>query len=1085
MPDGTTTRGSRAARSSGLRLNTSQPRARSQGPIRREVPDATPAEEAEFQLATRFSSFFQPGLEQLQRNQQQRSLDTIRRENKELAVQARADALRPGAAEAARTGNLSSFTDDATASRRAYVETLKDTIARRAAIEDFSGAFSSSLNALDFDTGNPAVLQSAFLEENLKGADPFFADIYQQEFTDKADRAVFAWRKSRASFQAARVVKNTITTMQMDPPTSAEGVQQFLADVQNSALGADGKLAAHQDAMAALMREAVKTPAVLRALDQPDPGHPENLSLREQHPELWEKANADAISEYRAVRTLAAAEDLDNLDFALTQAEEGLGEASIQEVFGMIMDHKQRHGPSARMSDLRDRAIKSFQNNAEFSAVFDTFMNSDDFISDSDLNKHGMKLFSQAKQQLVAEGKQPFEVVGRLGQMLARRGFGDDFGDNLEHELNSSATARVQEAFVLLSAADAEAPGIAGRLGLSEEAQNTFAFLRAGQLFSDPDQGFAFGTSLEEYRNLPKEARDFEKWAPATFGTKLFNETVTEALEDLDEDEHTQAMQIAVRREVARSMARLSRTDNEDLGTIAENARAIAVEAIKNRASVIEVDGERLMDIDLSPRRIILPNGESFNSRPLNGDDIDFMEESFEALQESVGDALGDGFAGVRPDAFGTPWGRGYELLVFDAAGTPMPLVGTAGTAYPLDDEASVEALEALGADDPLTSLVTIGPDGRRMLNVPPILPDDGLPLNATGSLRVFPHPTNPGMFKVYATGDRTSIEQLTRDERDRMDEIIEEREETGPMLAFRQAVEREAQVLDQQTIARAARQFPPQLISGIGQPRDPGRRDPQAVGQAIQVPGVNPVPDAPPVARQPKAYEAEFQRLLDSLTDGGRAPAASRLGLSGAAPIDGAEMEIIITQLEDIIVQDGYQGDSLTTNFDDTMQEEVLANVRREEGFSSVAYEDGNDLSIGYGFFLGRKDAKPRLEAMGYDWQKIRSGEQGITKPDAEALMLQVIQQQNRRLDREFDKLDRHQRIALLDLAYNCPACVGPKLIKAIKEGDLEEAAREIAYRSNRGNNEVLAGRRVREAIQFLGSSMPLPEDTDLREIR
>jgi hypothetical protein len=64
---------------------------------------------------------------------------------------------------------------------------------------------------------------------------------------------------------------------------------------------------------------------------------------------------------------------------------------------------------------------------------------------------------------------------------------------------------------------------------------------------------------------------------------------------------------------------------------------------------------------------------------------------------------------------------------------------------------------------------------------------------------------------------------------------------------------------------------------------------------------------------------------------------------------------------------------------------------------------------------------------------------------------------------------------IAMLDLAYNCPACVGPKLKAAWKAGDRRKVAWEIAYNSNRGNHPVIEGRRLREAQKFLGANVPM----------
>ena len=70
---------------------------------------------------------------------------------------------------------------------------------------------------------------------------------------------------------------------------------------------------------------------------------------------------------------------------------------------------------------------------------------------------------------------------------------------------------------------------------------------------------------------------------------------------------------------------------------------------------------------------------------------------------------------------------------------------------------------------------------------------------------------------------------------------------------------------------------------------------------------------------------------------------------------------------------------------------------------------------------------------------------------------------------DEVYNNLDKSdEMISLVSLAYNNPALIGQKLVKAIKDGNRAEAWYEIRYNSNAGRNHGLQNRRTFESDNF-----------------
>jgi GH24 family phage-related lysozyme (muramidase) len=196
---------------------------------------------------------------------------------------------------------------------------------------------------------------------------------------------------------------------------------------------------------------------------------------------------------------------------------------------------------------------------------------------------------------------------------------------------------------------------------------------------------------------------------------------------------------------------------------------------------------------------------------------------------------------------------------------------------------------------------------------------------------------------------------------------------------------------------------------------------------------------------------------------------------------------------METMVLESAKDGTFLDTP---EFAQEFTTFVEEIEGFESVAYDDHQlgsqwhsskkkgDPTIGFGFNLNSAGADAMLANAGLDKQAILKGKP-ITRQQAESLLKQKSAVTATWLKKHFKgvPVSGNQWTALMSLAYNSrwdkngPTLIGPKLTKAIKDGDLETAANEIEFNSTGGAPKAvkrgLEARRRYEALVFRGASL------------
>lgn len=146
---------------------------------------------------------------------------------------------------------------------------------------------------------------------------------------------------------------------------------------------------------------------------------------------------------------------------------------------------------------------------------------------------------------------------------------------------------------------------------------------------------------------------------------------------------------------------------------------------------------------------------------------------------------------------------------------------------------------------------------------------------------------------------------------------------------------------------------------------------------------------------------------------------------------------------------------------------------LEKHEDERFVAYDcTASACTVGIGFNL---DANGELfkKTLGVDEAFLKSVKQRRTElnqAQVETLFKASIRQAEavcRRKIKNFDQLSQGRRIALTSLAFNAPALIGPKITKAVVNGQWDKAIHEIQHNSGAVNNG-LRNRRADEAKIF-----------------
>lgn len=147
------------------------------------------------------------------------------------------------------------------------------------------------------------------------------------------------------------------------------------------------------------------------------------------------------------------------------------------------------------------------------------------------------------------------------------------------------------------------------------------------------------------------------------------------------------------------------------------------------------------------------------------------------------------------------------------------------------------------------------------------------------------------------------------------------------------------------------------------------------------------------------------------------------------------------------------------------------LSKLAGYEGFRPTVYRDTTGHpTIGFGFNLSAPETLTVIKSFGYDPEKLYKEQQQMSLEDAIKIKEELYGRSRRRVQDIFKDipLKENQIESLTSLHYNNPNLIGENLRRLIMKGDYAEAAKEIAFRSNKAKDPGIAKRRLKEADTF-----------------
>ena len=151
-----------------------------------------------------------------------------------------------------------------------------------------------------------------------------------------------------------------------------------------------------------------------------------------------------------------------------------------------------------------------------------------------------------------------------------------------------------------------------------------------------------------------------------------------------------------------------------------------------------------------------------------------------------------------------------------------------------------------------------------------------------------------------------------------------------------------------------------------------------------------------------------------------------------------------------------------------------LIAQLSTAEGRKNKKYIDSvGKPTVGVGFNLAKDGARKRIEELGLDYDKVKSGKQTLTDEQIDKLFdddRKIAQDAVRRDVPDFDNLDPERQKALTDMAFNMGSLTKfPAFVKAVNAKDWAGAAREAGLnkKGNRPSKWVKqVGKRAKRII-------------------
>ena len=174
---------------------------------------------------------------------------------------------------------------------------------------------------------------------------------------------------------------------------------------------------------------------------------------------------------------------------------------------------------------------------------------------------------------------------------------------------------------------------------------------------------------------------------------------------------------------------------------------------------------------------------------------------------------------------------------------------------------------------------------------------------------------------------------------------------------------------------------------------------------------------------------------------------------------------------------QGGAALDTPQTPMGDRYADRRFRSLESFEGNRATVYQDHKGFrTVGVGFNMDAHGAREAWRAAGLpdtDFDATRDGRREMNPSEVRALADVTMERAERVVVQRLQGADlsEPQRLAMVSLAFNGPALLGPRLVSAVREGRHQDVVNEILYNSGTQSDPTrgVAVRRYHEAEMYV----------------
>jgi GH24 family phage-related lysozyme (muramidase) len=908
---------------------------------------------------------------------------------------------------------------------------------------------------------DPELLQQKVLQDELKGSDDIFGEAAMQTFLEMTSKSVSSHKQARIADATVRNFKLMRDDIQTQLKSGTVWTPQDITRLEATAfgigslVGSETALKYREAAVFEMMKFASDPDNGGRAMYLMDIENEDGIRLADRYPSEALAAREHWLQSEGKMQTAAEKQNLDDIEQTmLTQ------QGTPMELITSVSRHEELFGRSDASQSMRSKLLTKLGDSANINGLLDSWRT-------GDLSSLTRKAWSKAGHTAVASGIQEAasmlqngntEEAGTLiAAMAANMGVQESTTElkNLMSQLLLREDTRAAATSVLtrIEAASANASDF-----VTTDAKGLWETIYSARLYGLPEDEAITAYQQTKAAGVTQKPETVFRELHALSASDVADLTVDHAemlLEAVQADDMlggVEALSPSAASAVRQSAQEVAARHPE---WTPEQSFQYAQERLKDRLVPAIVD-DQVVAVLQHPfaRRVQTDiNGQPIHTRKYSTDDLRELQTT---VDKSV--KLKTQETPLELYSMEGPLGN-QQPVPFSASGIdPNNLDVDGGALVTLRSERTGAQFQAVGAAGERRVFSAAEAGSEIWRNMPQEVNKDGTvtvtmaPGRVSERMAWTPNPFSSGQLQLRVYPPRVKSPQEVRSELEQRRRELLDRPPTG-------------------------HQF---LMEGpLGLPQY----------SAGPLPGQS-QPHVPTGDKTVEGFRKERNKQVDELlTSGKLSPDLATTTRSRPAPRN--ELEAMV-DIEDALTQERGRA-RFMTNFlapeHHDFRQRVVDNGYFWEGYRPYVYDAGDDkATVGYGLNItNNENAAKFMRIVGLDIGKVRDGTQTVPEPIARKLLELDMAHRATELTKKFTPEERSQFSeqaweGMLDLSYNAQPGLftptkAPKMMAALKEGRMGDAAYEVAVDTMKGIPEKLApgvmARRYWEASKIAGVSV------------